>query len=126
MPTKAKPDLDGVHARLRTIMARHATGSLKPSDTPGNFVLTGPATNASKGKEVWFGAVQTKKNYVSYHLMPVYAFPELLAGLSTELKKRMQGKSCFNFTAVDDGLFKELAALTAKGHKAFKQAKLVK
>jgi hypothetical protein len=26
----------------------------------------------------------------------------------------MQGKSCFNFTTIDDGLFAELAGLTAK------------
>ncbi|MGQ0604118.1 MAG: hypothetical protein ACT4QE_20750 [Anaerolineales bacterium] len=127
MPAKARPDFDAVHTKLKTILQKYAKGSLKPSpDVPGNFVLIGPPTETSQGKDVWFGAVQTKKNYVSYHLMPVYAFPELLADTSPELKKRMQGKSCFNFTAVDDGLFKELAALTAKGHKAFKQAKLVK
>jgi hypothetical protein len=126
MPAKAKPDFDAVHARLKTLMAKYAKGSLSAADAPGNFVLSGPPTEASQGKEVWFGAVQTKKNYVSYHLMPVYAFPELLAGISPELKKRMQGKSCFNFTAVDDKLLKELAALTDKGHKAYKRAKLVK
>jgi hypothetical protein len=28
----------------------------------------------------------------------------------------MQGKSCFNFTRADDGLFAELEALTAAGY----------
>jgi hypothetical protein len=32
----------------------------------------------------------------------------------------MQGKSCFNFAATDPTLFKELAALTARGLKAFR------
>ena len=51
-------------------------------------------------KPIWFGAVQIKQRYVSYHLMPVYVNPELLKGISPELKKRMQGRSCFNFTTV--------------------------
>jgi len=74
---------------------------------------------------VWFGAVQTRKSYVSYHLMAVYAFPDLLDGLSPELRKRMQGKSCFNFKAVDDKLFRELAKLTDKGYRRFKKEKLI-
>jgi hypothetical protein len=35
-----------------------------------------------------------------------------LEGISEELRRRMQGKSCFNFTAVDETLFEELADLT--------------
>jgi hypothetical protein len=38
-------------------------------------------------------------------------FPDLLAGISDGLRKRMQGKSCFNFTAPDDVAFAELADL---------------
>lgn len=45
-------------------------------------------------KPLFFGAVQVKKSYVSYHLMPVYLEPDLLAPSSSELKARMQGKSC--------------------------------
>ena len=63
-------------------------------------------------KPLWFGGVQIKKRYVSYHLMPVYVNPALLEGISPGLKKRMQGKSCFNFTSSDPLLFEELAALT--------------
>ena len=57
--------------------------------------------------------------------MAVYAFPDLLDGLSPELRKRMQGKSCFNFKAVDDKLFRELAKLTDKGYRRFKKEKLI-
>ena len=63
--------------------------------------------------------VRTGKNYVSFHLMPVYGHPPLLAGISPALKKRMQGKACFNFTAIDEALFTELADLTARGYAAF-------
>ncbi len=66
--------------------------------------------------------VQIGKNYVSYHLMPVYGCPKLLDGLSPKLKARMQGKSCFNFKETDEALFSELEKLTATGIAAFKKA----
>jgi hypothetical protein len=47
--------------------------------------------------------------------MPVYVNPKILNGISPELKKRMQGKSCFNFKKVNESLFKELAILTKEG-----------
>ena len=46
-------------------------------------------------------------------------FPELLNGMSPELKKHMQGKSCFNFTAIEPAHVKELKTLTRKGFDGF-------
>lgn len=72
-----------------------------------------------KDRDIYFGGVQIKKNYVSYHLMPVYVFPDLLNDISPALRKRMQGKSCFNFRNIDDQLFAELAHLTQKCQNRF-------
>jgi hypothetical protein len=66
-----------------------------------------------------FGGVRVGKNYVSFHLMSVYASPELLRNTSPELRKRMQGKSCFNFKEVDKNLFNELRILTRDGAAKF-------
>src|SRR5207253_7932838 len=57
--------------------------------------------------------------------MSVYACPELLQNLSPELKKRMQGKSCFNFKEVDEQLFKELATLTKAGAAKFSDERFI-
>ncbi len=76
-----------------------------------------------KGKPMFFAAVRAGKNYVSYHLMPVYGCPELLKDASPGLMKRMQGKACFNFTAVDKPLFAELGRLTRAGYNKFKTLK---
>ncbi len=54
------------------------------------------------------------KAYVSYRLMPVYMYPDLLHDISPELRKRMQGKSCFNFKKMDEALFQELEGLTRR------------
>jgi hypothetical protein len=72
-------------------------------------------------KPLWFGGVHIKKNYVSFHLMPVYLNPGLLDTISPELKKRMQGKSCFNFSSIDPQLFRELEELTELGFKDYER-----
>ena len=104
-------DLATVFAELRAIMAPYAARlDVKKDDATELYVDT---RHIQKNrKPLFFGAVQRKKGFVSYHLMPVYTKPELLAGLSPGLMARMHGKSCFNFTAVDTALFTELEALT--------------
>ena len=52
--------------------------------------------------------------------MPVYAEPALARSISPALAKRRQGKSCFNFTTVDEALFAELADLAARGIPGFR------
>lgn len=76
-------------------------------------------------RNIFFGAVNIKKNYVSFHLMPVYVFPDLLKNISPELRKRMQGKSCFNFKNITASELNELEILTSQGFQAFKNEKLV-
>lgn len=108
-----------VFAALTAIMRPYAEQLRCTADTETDLSLE--TTFIQKNKSpVWFGGVQVKKNYVSYHLMPVYITPALLEGISPALKKRMQGKSCFNFKAVDPALLEELAALTEAGFQAYK------
>ena len=127
MPTPSKSPLAAVHARLRTIMQRYERGALKArSGRTDAYTLIGPPTGRSWGREVWFGGVRTGKSCVSYHLMAVYAFPDLLDGLSPGLKRLMQGKSCFNFKEVDKKLFDELAGLTERSYRRFRKEKLIK
>ena len=75
---------------------------------------------------LFFAAVRMGKAYVSFHLMPVYACRDLEESISPELKKHMQGKSCFNFKAVDEKLFKELAKLTKASAARFSGENLTK
>jgi len=73
-------------------------------------------------KPMYFGAVKINKNYVSFHLMPVYVFPNLIENISPKLQRRMQGKSCFNFKTIDLALFKELTVLTNEGYIEYKNS----
>jgi hypothetical protein len=113
-------DLDTVFLELRTIMAPYAEKLDAKKDDETELYVDTKHLQKNK-KPLFFGAVQVKKAYVSYHLMPVYVKPELLDRVSPELKARMQGKSCFNFASSDQLLFKELAALTKAAYASYKE-----
>jgi len=115
------PDnFQAVFERLKAILEPYAPNLLVRVDDAANYSLDTPYVEKFK-KEVFFGAVQVKKNYVSFHLMLVYIFPDLLNGSSAALKKRMQGKSCFNFTSINEELMAELEDLTRRGVERFRQ-----
>jgi hypothetical protein len=110
----------GIFEQLRSILQAYAPHLKVETDTPEGYSLNTPYVEQWQ-KELFFGAAQIKKNYVSFYLMPVYVFPTLLDDISPALKKRMQGKSCFNFKTIEQDLFEELTQLTARGFDAFKQ-----
>jgi len=103
--------MENTFEQLKNILKAYEGDLVLLHNKPNNYYLNTPPT-ATKKKGEFFGAAQIKKNYVSFHLMPVYCYPELLDGVSDNLKKKMQGKSCFNFKTVDKELFKELSELT--------------
>jgi hypothetical protein len=76
-------------------------------------------------KDIYFGGAQVRKSYVSFYLMPVYLYPELLEGMSPGLKARMQGKSCFNFKKIEPALLDELERLAKRGFERYKQEGLL-
>jgi len=115
---------DATFATLRGLLTPHAKNLLVQVDKPGDYQLCSRTMTNRVGQPLFVAAVQVKKSYVSYHLMPVYAVPELLKGISPSLKKRMQGKACFNFTTIEPGQAKELSALTKTGISALKKIKL--
>lgn len=114
------PAFSAVFAELHQILAPYAAKlDIKRDDETELYVDT---RHIQKNrKPLFFAAVQLKKSFVSFHLMPVYVKPELLASVSPELKARMQGKSCFNFSAVDPALLKELARLTQAGYASYQE-----
>ena len=121
MPSQT--DFPIVFEQLKAILKPYSKNLTVTADTCAAYSLEG--TYSEKYKRVlFFGSVQIKKNYVSFYLMPVYMFPELLKGMSPELQKHMQGKSCFNFKKVEPDLFKELKELTRLSVERSRMAKI--
>jgi hypothetical protein len=93
---------------LRTMLARQRQGAVVTADDVTQYALARPGPD---GRPKFLAAVQQKRRYVALHLFPVYERPELLDGLTLGLRKRMHGKSCFQFTKVDSALYEELERL---------------
>jgi hypothetical protein len=106
-------------ARLRAILTPYAKHFTVHADTPKAYYLYSKESKTQSGSPIAFGGVEIRKNYVSFHLIPIYANPKLRDALSPSLRKRMQGKSCFNFTAVETAHFNELTTVTKKGFTGF-------
>ena len=114
---RPKPDFDAVDRRLRQILEPLRSRLVATKDGPDGLILQIPGL---EGKPWGYVAgIRRGKRYVSFYLMSVYASPEILGTMSPELRGRMQGKSCFNFTTVDEPLFAELAGVTQAGFEPF-------
>jgi hypothetical protein len=116
--TTTSPNANEVFAELRAILQPYANRLVVAADSSIGYSLDTRHILPNK-QPLFFGSAKVQKNYVSFYLMPVYACPDLLDGISEALRKRMQGKSCFNFKHVDPDLFRELTALTRAGFERF-------
>ena len=105
---------------IKSILKKYEKSLRIIADSNDNYCLNAGYDEKRKA-DIYFGGVQIKKNYVSFHLMPVYVNPNLLQKLSPELKKRMQGKSCFNFKVIEKKLITELSMLTKNGFEFYKK-----
>jgi hypothetical protein len=130
----APADLPAVFTELQRRLAVHEdafrpTGNLTDANrptsrrvdepSPGDTYMLLGAPHERYPDGMLFAGVKQQKRYVSFYLMPVYTEPVLADAVSPDLRRRMQGKSCFNFTRVDEGLFDELADLTSRGREAY-------
>src|SRR6267142_112793 len=119
-----KTNFDEVFRKLKAVFKPHEKKMVVAHDTKSMYLLNTRYLMKNK-QPLCFGGVRLGKAYVSFYLMSVYASPDLLQTMSPELKKRMQGKSCFNFKEVDEPLFKELAGLTKAGAAKFSDGKFI-
>jgi hypothetical protein len=114
-------DFPAIFAALRSVLKKYERHCIVEKDTDGDYYLN-TKNRDPKGKPVFFGAASVNKISVSFYLMPVYSFPELLADVSPELRKHLHGKSCFRFKKAEPDLFKELVALTKRCFERSNQA----
>jgi hypothetical protein len=106
-------------AALKSVLTEHLDRLSMRTDTDSEFALVTKTPSPfpqHKGQPMWFGSVRLGKAYASFHLMPLYMSEELTGKISPALKKRMQGKTCFNFkNAPEPELLEELKKLTEAG-----------
>ena len=114
---------DDIFASLKRIPAPHLGRLSVGADTASEYTLLGRKPSPfpqHKGHPVYFASIRLGKAYVSYHLMPLYMNEALTSTISPALRKRMQGKACFNFKITPDAdLIAELERLTHEGFMFF-------
>lgn len=122
-------DFSAVFALLKPVLAKYANRLAVKVDTPTEYALVTKSPSPfpqHKGHGLDFGLLRVGKAYVSFHLLPIYMCPVLIKSISPALKKRMQGKACFNFkTEPEPELIDDLARLTAAAFKLWSEKKWV-
>lgn len=115
--TNTNGDFASVFAALKTVFAKYEQRLHVKADTPVEYTLLTRSASPfpqHKGQPLYFGSIRLGKAYVSFHLLPLYMCPELNTSIPPALKKRMQGKACFNFkTGPEPELLAGLKQLTA-------------
>jgi hypothetical protein len=121
------PDFAATFAALKPVLGKYEKRLSVKSDTPTEYmVLTKSASPfpQHKGEPLYFGGVRLGKAYVSFHLLALYMCPEMQKSVTPALKKRMQGKACFNFkTQPEPELMADLKRLTAEAIKLWGEKK---
>jgi hypothetical protein len=122
-------DFAAAFSILKPVLAKYAKRLSVKTDTPVEYTLLTKAPSPypqHKGQPMFFGSVRLGKAYASFHLMPLYMCAELTGQISPALKKRMQGKTCFNFKNIPEPeLLTELRHLTEAGIKRWDEKKWI-
>jgi hypothetical protein len=121
------PDFEAVFNTLKIVLGKYSGRLAVKVDTPVEYTLVTKAPSPfpqHKGQPLYFGCVRLGKAYVSFHLVALYLNPKLTAAIAPALKKRMQGKACFNFKAQPEPeALVELKRLTAAANKEWREKK---
>jgi hypothetical protein len=120
-------DFEAAFAALKPVLGKYEKRLAVKADTPVEYTLVTKCASPfpqHKGHPMFFGSVRLGKAYVSFHLMPLYMNEALAKTVSPTLRKRMQGKSCFNFKVdPEPEALSELKRLTEAGLKQWAEKK---
>jgi hypothetical protein len=107
-------EFEAIEARLWAILEPYRD-QLEDGSVYGLATLKRPGANSHE----FFAGVRVAAKHVAFHLMPIYTDPALLDGISPALRRHLKGKTTFNFSVVDEAVFLELDALTARCFQAY-------
>jgi hypothetical protein len=124
MPAKkaaTREDFQATFEALKDVLRKYEPKCVVHKDDAQWYYLNTTKIGANK-QPTMFAATRIGKNYVSFHLMPLYCCAELVDGMPEFLRARMQGKACLNFKAIKPEELKAIAQVTEKGFRIFKKA----
>jgi hypothetical protein len=110
-------DLTAIETQLASILDPYRD-RLESFEIYGVPMLRRPGAKAHD----WFAGVSPGNGVIRFFLLPMYAHPELLDGISPELRKRKRGASVFAFPTLDEGIVEELTSLTERSFATYMDA----
>jgi hypothetical protein len=117
-------DFPAIFSTLKPVLSKHSKRLIVKIDTPTEYVVTAKSPSPfpqHKGQPLDFAYLRLGKSYVSIHLLSLDMTP---SGISPALKKRMQGRTCFNFSSPPpDELVFELKQLADAGVRLWSERK---
>ena len=114
MPAPSPEELAAIETRLRAILVPYES-RLETTSIYGIPTLRKAGAKAHD----WFAFVKAEPKHVSFYLLPMVTWPELMADVSPALARRRTGKSMLRFTATDEALFEELEGLVARAFERY-------
>ena len=105
---------DEIEAELKAILVPYED-VLVAAEIYGIEVLKRPGAKMHD----WFAGVRPGKGTTKLMLLPIKANPEILEGISPELRKRVSGDALFTLKPGDDPLLPELAQVVARAFDVY-------
>jgi hypothetical protein len=107
-------ELAAIETRLQAVLDPYLD-RLEAYELYGAPYLRRPGAKAHD----WFAGVSQSKGMVRFFLLPMHHHPELLEGISPELRRRKTGASLFSFKTLDEDQLAELDALVARAFERY-------
>ena len=126
-------DLEKIFQEIKEILQNNSQDFLQTekyldskakTDKPGYHLYGNKEVSlfGKKPQSTYVAGVIQQRNYVSFYFSPVYSHPnEFEPNISSDLKKYLKGKSCFNIPKTTPELYKEIQKLLADGIKKYKE-----
>lgn len=110
-------DAGELQAQLRALLVPYED-TLVAAELYGIEVLHRPDSRMHD----WFAGVRSGKGTAKLMLLPIKTNPELIAGVSPALRKRISGDALFALRPGDEALLPELEALIERSFEAYMRA----
>lgn len=107
-------DLAAVEARLEQILDPY-----RDRLEPATIYSIPTLRRAGAKAHDWFAFVKPASKHVSFFLMPMVTWPDVLDGCTPALLARRQAKTAFAFPTADEALFADLEALVARAYERY-------
>ena len=125
-------NLEVIFLKIKQVIEKHSSNFLIKHQYIGSQAKQKkPAYHLYGNKEVslfgkkpqptYIAGVIQQKNYVSFYFSPVYSHPDSFKSISSDLKKFLKGKSCFNINKTTPQIIEEIENILKKGIKLYKE-----